>query len=331
MAKIALGRGLGSLIQQPRSTETSTSPKAKEVLASTPTPIKPDGERVQTVALSDIVPSPLQPRKEFRPEQLSELIDSIRERGIIQPLIVRPVDGKWELIAGERRSRAATAAGLSEVPVIVREASDQEVLELALIENLQRADLNAIDEARGYKRLIADFGLTQEGVAQKVGRNRTTVANALRLLDLHEQVQEWLVQRRLSVGHVKVLLAVKNPADQRALAELVIRENASVRNTEKLVQQHLAGEAIKIASDAGSNVKVGGPGSRSASAKSSTAGSGASAAVREVENSLRQHLSTQVKIHEGEKKGTVEIEFYGVSDLNRIVQAMGLKDSFSEI
>ena len=156
-----------------------------------------EGERVQNIALDQIVPSPWQPRAEFRDEHLQELADSIKEKGIMQPLIVRRVGEKLELIAGERRWRAAQRVQLKEAPVIIRTASDQDVLELALIENLQREDLNPIEEARAFARLAKDFQLKQEDIAQKVGKSRASIANAMRLLDLHPQVQTWVVQERL--------------------------------------------------------------------------------------------------------------------------------------
>jgi ParB family chromosome partitioning protein len=179
MGKSGLGKGLGALI--------SVSPGLR---GSEPEA----GERVEQVSLANIVPSPLQPRREFVREALEELVESIRQRGIIQPLIVRPRHGQFELIAGERRWRAAKEVGLSEAPVIVRQASDLEVLELSLIENLQRADLNPIEEAQAYARLANEFGMRQEEIAQKVGKSRASVANSMRLLDLDPQVQSWVVQ-----------------------------------------------------------------------------------------------------------------------------------------
>src|SRR5881392_3865149 len=169
MAKSGLGKGLGALI--------SISPSLRS-------PEPESGETVQQVTLTSIVPSPLQPRREFEREALEELVDSIRQRGIIQPLIVRRIDGRFELIAGERRWRAAKEVGLTQAPVIIREASDLEVLELSLIENLQRAELNPIEEAQGYARLAGEFGMRQEEIAQKVGKSRVAVANSMRLLDL---------------------------------------------------------------------------------------------------------------------------------------------------
>src|SRR5205809_1519837 len=220
MAKSALGKGLSALI---------SARSAPIRLEAEP------GEKIQQLDLSRIVPSPLQPRKDFARDALNELVESIRQHGIIQPLVVRDVGGRHELIAGERRWRAAQEAGLAQVPVITRVATDLEVLEISLIENLQRADLNPIEEARAHFRLADEFGLRQEDIAQKVGRSRAAVANSMRLLDLHEQVQTWLTQGLLSVGHAKVLLGLKETAEQLALAETILRGSATVRDTERLV------------------------------------------------------------------------------------------------
>ena len=298
MAKNVLGRGLGSLIP-------SRSP------APAPAPLQP-GDRVLQVALAEIVASPLQPRREFRDEPLRELMDSIREHGIIQPLVARKVGAKYQLIAGERRWRAATTLGLEKVPVIVRAATDQEVVELALIENLQRADLNPIEEAQAYERLATEFKLTQEEIAKKVGRSRVAVANALRLLDLEAQVQSWVVQGRLSVGHAKVLLALKPHAEQLLVAEQALRQSATVRGTEKLVAAHLARR----------------DGPRPASSKSGGAtsggGSGLSPALKRVEDRLRDRLATEVNLRGNGQRGTIEIAYYGADDLQRLLDAMGL-------
>lgn len=293
MAKSGLGKGLGALI------------------GSRPAPVRADidpGETVHKVRLTSVVPSPLQPRKNFSPEALQELIDSIRQHGIIQPLIVRRLNGgTHELIAGERRWRAAQEVGLSEVPVVVRSASDLEVLELSLIENLQRTDLNPIEEAQGYARLRDEFGMKQEEVAQRVGRSRAAVANALRLLDLHPQVQTWVGQDVVSVGHAKVLLGVKAPEEQLKLAETILRRNASVRQTERLVARFLGGWKRRRRSQ----VVV------------------SSAAIGDLQDRLRQHFGTNVTIHHTPKRGRIEIEYYGDDDLQRILNIVGLNSSES--
>src|SRR5215470_5552215 len=295
MARSGLGKGLGALIGTPA---VATRADAGE-----------PGERVYQINLATIVSSPLQPRKDFGREALQELIDSIRQHGIIQPLIVRQVGARFELIAGERRWRAAQEIGLTEVPAIIRSASDLEVLELSLIENLQRADLNPIEEAQGYARLANEFGMRQEDIALKVGRSRAAVANALRLLDLHPQVQVWLTQDLLSVGHAKVLLALKAPEEQLLAAETVLRRNATVRSTERMVARLLG-------------IGRGRRKSRRATADPSATAT----AVEDLQNRLQQHLATHVTIHHGEKRGRIEIEYYGTDDLQRIITALGLPE-----
>ena len=229
MAKAAaLGKGLSALM-------------GSATKLAAPEPVAEKGEVVRQVPHASIVPSPLQPRKTFRPEELSEMVESIKERGIIQPLIVRLVNGKYELIAGERRWRAAAEARLETLPVIVREASNRDVLELALIENIQRADLSPIEEAEAYARLMKEFTLTQEQVAQQVGKGRAVVANAVRLLTLPEQIRAWIGSGDLSVGHAKVLLSLTTADEQLLAAERVRKENLTVRATERLVESMTAG------------------------------------------------------------------------------------------
>src|SRR5947207_8645189 len=290
MARSGLGKGLGALIGTPSVASRGDAES---------------GERVHQITLASIIPSALQPRKDFAREALQELIDSIRQHGIIQPLIVRQVGARFELIAGERRWRAAQEIGLAQVPIIIRSASDLEVLELSLIENLQRADLNPIEEAQGYARLANEFGMRQEDIAQKVGRSRAAVANAMRLLDLHSQIQIWITQNLLSVGHAKVLLALKSPEEQLLAAETVLRRNATVRATERLVARQLGiGKTRR-------KERAAGP-------------AASSAAIEDLQNRLQQHLGTHVTIHHGEKRGKIEIEYYGNDDLQRVVNAVGL-------
>lgn len=293
MAKPALGRGLGALISPSRA--------AAEAVAAA----EAAGERVHSVPLTQVVPSPLQPRTTFIPEHLAELVDSIRENGIIQPLIVRRVNELLELIAGERRWRAAGQAGLREVPVIIREATDLEVLEFALVENLQREDLNPIEEALAYKRLADEFKLRQEEIAKKVGKSRAAVANTMRLLELDGELQTHLVQGRLTVGHAKALLGLRGAEDQRHIAEQVMKKSLSVRATEDLVNAHLT---------KGGTVRKG----RTRQKRT------VSAAVQHLENRLQQHLSTRVEIHHGDDKGRILIEYYGNDDLQRLLGQLGL-------
>jgi ParB family chromosome partitioning protein len=295
MSKVALGKGLGALI--------SARPASPIV---SPTPVVEQGERVQMVPIAQVSSSPFQPRTAFHDEQLQELVDSITQHGIIQPLIVRRRHERYELIAGERRWRAAQRVGLAEVPVILREASDQDVLELALIENLQREDLNPIEEANAFARLAREFNLRQEDIAQKVGKSRAAVANSMRLLDLHAEVQSWLTQDRISVGHAKVLLAIKSGEEQRLLAEQIIRHALTVRAAEKLVAQHFTQNgAVKPT-------------------RSQPAAAALAPAVQHLQNRLQSHLATRVVLHHGEKRGTIEIEYFGNDDLQRVLGLLGL-------
>jgi ParB family chromosome partitioning protein len=214
MAKKALGKGLGALI---KGASSDSVPDAKVELLP--------GESVTKVPINNIVPSPLQPRKHFAEGSLDELKQSIAELGIIQPLIIRKVNGTIEIIAGERRWRASQMLGLETVPVIERPSTDQEVLEMALIENLQRQDLNAIEEAAGYVRLAKDFNLKQDQIAKRIGKSRASVANSMRLLDLQESIQRHVADGHLTVGHAKAILGVKDPTEQLAVADQILRRN----------------------------------------------------------------------------------------------------------
>src|SRR5262245_59342584 len=236
MAKPALGRGLGALLGGAASAPKAPAPLATAATTTTVTaapPVDPR-DRVQRIPLARIRPCPFQPRKEFTAEALQELADSIKAQGIIQPLVVRPTADGFELIAGERRWRAAQQLGWREVPAIVREADDRAALELALIENLQRENLNPLEEAQGYAELVGKFQLRQEDVATKVGKSRVAVANSLRLLKLPLEVQGFLRDGRLSVGHAKVILGLAGEAEQRLAVERVLKQSLNVRQTEEL-------------------------------------------------------------------------------------------------
>lgn len=275
------------------------------VALASPEPSTDKGESVRQISRDKIVPSPLQPRKVFRPEELAELVDSIREKGVIQPLIVRLVQGKYELIAGERRWRAAGAAGLEKLPVIVREASNRDVLELALIENLQRADLSPIEEAEAYARLMKDFSLTQEQVSQQVGKGRVAVANAVRLLTLPAQVQAWISSGDLSVGHAKVLLGLPTVAEQLLAAERIRKDNLTVRATERLVESMRAGSKPAAGKRKGSPVV-------------------STAVMVDLEKRLQQHVGTRVRIAGKVESGRIEIHYFSSTDLDRILQLLRL-------
>jgi ParB family chromosome partitioning protein len=237
---------------------------------------------------------------------LRELADSIREQGIVQPLIVRERGEQLELIAGERRWRAAQLLGLAEVPVILRQADDRAVLELALIENLQRENLNPIEEAQGYSQLVEQFQLTQEEVATKVGKSRTVVANALRLLKLAPELQVYLREGRLSVGHAKVILGLAGEKNQRLAAERVLRDGLNVRQTEGLISHLLAREAA-------------------AGTKSNPLATPArDAHVANLENQLRERLGTKIHLRYSQGKGALEIVFFSDAELERILQILGI-------
>jgi ParB family chromosome partitioning protein len=289
MAKAALGKGLSALMGN---------------ALSVPEPVIERGESILQIERARIVPSPLQPRKIFRADELKEMVESIRERGVIQPLIVRQVAGKFELIAGERRWRASEEAGLETLPVIVRRASDREVLELALIENLQRADLSPIEEAEAYARLMKDFSLTQEDVAKQVGKGRAAVANSVRLLSLPAQVRTWVGSGDISVGHAKVLLGLATAEEQTRAAAKIRKDSLSVRAAERLVESMRAGTK------------------RPARRKSGAVAG--DFAFEDLQKRLQQHLGTRVKISGKADAGKIEIDYFSPEDLDRLLKLLGL-------
>jgi ParB family chromosome partitioning protein len=264
-------------------------------------------ERVRQVALDAIRPCPLQPRKDFAPEALQELADSIRAQGIIQPLIVRERDGGFELIAGERRWRAAQLAGLKELPVIVREADDGAVLQLALIENLQRENLNPLEEAQGYAELIERFSLRQEDVAAQVGKSRAVVANALRLLKLPPEVQVYLRDGRLSVGHAKVILGLAEGEAQSLATARILEDALNVRQTEELVAR-----LQRAAPSAPAK-----PGAASSAQRDAN--------LAALENRLRERFGTKVMLRYRHGKGALEIRFFSDDELERLLDLVGVK------
>ena len=276
-----LGKGLGALLGE-AALQTAEPPSGAQLL-----PLQ-KGE-----------PNPLQPRKNFDPDELQALADSIAMHGVIQPLTVRQLpSGFYQIIAGERRWRAARMAGLSEIPVVVIEADDKKAMELALIENLQRADLNPIEEAQGYQQLMTDYGMTQELAAERVGKSRPAVANALRLLSLCPAVLELVEQGRLSAGHARALLAIKSAPEQYAVAMKVINLQLSVRQTENmcknLTKKPKQEQPKPIAVDY----------------------------IAECEKTLSKRLSRGVRIVNGKRKGRVELEYYGEEDLQQLYELL---------
>ena len=278
MNRKALGRGLGALLSSDRTIDLGSEPSE--------------------VDLDSIVPGPMQPRTHFDETSLENLAESIRSHGIVQPLLVRRRDNGYELIAGERRWRAAKLAGLSRVPVVVKEVPDESLLEIALIENIQRENLNPIEEAQAYKKLIETVGLTQEALASRVGRDRSYITNYLRLLRLPEDLQQLVKEGRLSTGHARTLLALTHPDLQRRLARRIIDGGLSVRATEQLVHKATEEKPAKAAASPhpiDPNIKA-------------------------AETKLRRALGTQVKIIQisGDGRGKVEISFFNTQDLDRI-------------
>ena len=305
MSKPALGRGLGALLGG--SPPLAQAPPASSIPVVAP-PSEPDNrERVLRVPLHQVRPSALQPRKEFSDEALQELADSIREQGIVQPLIVRERNGIFELIAGERRWRASQLLNLAEVPVIVRVADDRAVLELALIENLQRENLNVLEEALGYAQLAEQFKLTQEEIAVKVGKSRAAVANAMRLLKLSAPVQSFLRTGRISVGHAKVILGLPDEKGQQHAAERIIKDGLNVRQTEGLIAK-LQSRTGKPSTD---NVRT-------------RAIVPIDANIGRLEEKLREKFGTKVHLKYAKGKGAVEISYFSDDELQRVLEILGV-------
>ena len=281
MTRKALGRGLGALLSAEGAATAS--------------------EETNEVAIELIDPSTFQPRSVFDDGKLEELAKSIRVNGVVQPVLLRRKGNRFELIAGERRWRAAAIAGLIKIPAVVRNVSDDKVLEIALIENIQREDLNPIEEARAYKKLIETLGLTQETVGERVGRDRSYVTNYLRLLKLPEDLQELLQVGRISTGHARALLGVDHPDAQRRIARRIIEQGISVRATEQLVRL--------------AEGKIGQPLTKTPAKAQEQSDPN----IRAAESKLRRHFGTKVRIVQtNSSSGKIELEFYSQTDLNRL-------------
>jgi len=277
-ARQALGKGLGALIPE------------KGI---------PEGEGKKTLqqcGIEEVQPNPFQPRKAFSDEQLQELVDSIREKGILQPLLVRRKSDGYELIAGERRWRAAQRAGLREIPILVRDVSDSEMLELSLIENIQRENLNPIEEAEAYKRLMEQFHLTQEEISKKVGKDRTTIANTVRLLRLPPEIKLSLAEGKITMGHARAFLSLDGVDKQRLLWKRLLSGGLSVRQTESLVKR------LRTRSS---------PTPRRSHPEWS-----------ELIEELQRALGTKVRIVGKRKRGKIEIDFFSPDELDRIIELL---------
>ena len=279
--RMALGKGLGALLPEFEQAE----PKA-----------------LLYCGIEEITPNRSQPRKHFDESKLQELAESIKEKGILEPLIVRRTDQGYELIVGERRWRAAQKAGLKEVPVLVKEVEGREVLEISLIENLQREDLNPIEAAEAFKHLIEEFNISQEDLSKRVGKDRTTITNTLRLLKLPIEVRNQLLQNRITSGHARAILSLESKEKQKELCALIIKKGLSVREAEALVKRW--SEKPK---------KTAPPAKRNGDVESQ---------LISLQDSLRGHLGTKVQITPKGKKGKIEIEYYSHEDLERIVEAI---------
>ena len=301
MAKTGLGRGLGALLGGQKPPETAEAPSDSQAAAEAV-----PANAVRQVSIDSVQPCPSQPRKDFERQPLEELAASIEVNGILQPLVARTTgEGQLELIAGERRWRAAQIAGLETVPVIVREASDSQVLELALVENLQREDLNPVEEAQGYALLMEAFDLTQEATAQRVGKSRAAVANAVRLLNLSESLQTHLRQGRLSVGHAKVILGLEGAQQQTLVANRVIKESLSVRETEELIDKLQGGSTGKTSTQRSPQTR--------------------GVHVTSLENRLKEKLGTKVSLTYREGKGALTIKYFSDDDLERILKILDVE------
>ena len=273
MQKKALGRGLQTLIPVGQANGR---------------------DEIEDVPLSFVSPNPFQPRRVFNEAELGELADSVRTKGVLQPILVRKLgDGGFELIAGERRWRAAKLAGLKKIPAIIRPATDAEAMEMALIENLQRKDLNPMEAARAYQRLMKEFGLTQEAVSRTLGKERSSIANTVRLLALQSEVQTWVEGDHLSWGHAKVLLAVLDPEQQVRLGRRVVTERLSVRDLERLVR----------------------PSARAG--RSNHAGT--THPPSEIEERMSRRLGTKVRLLHGKTGGKIVVDYYSPADLERVI------------
>ena len=299
--KKGLGRGLDLLIPEGNNTKQSktekeSKPIIKEVVKEVVKEVKVPAETF--LKLSDIEPNREQPRKNFDKEALQELADSIKQFGIIQPIVVQKKDDYYEIIAGERRWRAAKLAKLKEVPVIIKEYSDREVMEIALIENIQRKDLNPIEEALAYKSLIDEYSLKQEELANRVSKSRTAIANSMRLLKLTDSVQNMLINDEISMGHARALLTLEQEDLQIEAAKTIVSKGLSVRDTEKLVKSILNPKQVKLPIPS------------------------AEAAIYDaIANKLREKMGTKVSInHKKNGKGKIEIEYYSQEELERLIE-----------
>lgn len=280
MTRKALGKGLYALLSE----------ETKQV-------IEADKQDLRYLKIEEIRPNPFQPRTDTN-ENLAELVVSIKENGVLQPIVVRQRSDGYELVVGERRLRAAKEAGLLTIPAIIKDISEPEMLELALVENIQRTDLNPIDEALAYKRLVDEFNLTHDGIAEKVGKDRSTITNALRLLTLPPKVRDYIAQRKISAGHARALLTITDRKEQEAICERIVNEGLSVRDVEKLCTPKIK------------------------RTKSSLSRLERDVHIEALEDMLQQYLGSRVDIEKRGGRGNIKIQFYSDEDLDRIVKVI---------
>ena len=304
MAKKGLGKGLGAIFGEDvvKENKEETEKKAKAKAEAKAAEEMDEKGRILMLKLDLVQPNKEQPRKTFDEEKINELAESIKNYGVLQPLLVQKNDSFYEIIAGERRWRAAKAAGLKEVPAVLKEYSKQEAMEISLIENVQRADLNPIEEALGYRQLIDEFGLTQEEIAVRVAKSRTAITNTMRLLKLDEQIQNMLVQGVITSGHARALLSLEDTQMQLKAAKEILDKKLSVRETERLakrLQKEASGEK------------------KEEKKKDETL----ALIYQDLEDRMKSVMGTKVSIHNKDKnKGRIEIEYYSEAELERIVE-----------
>lgn len=294
--KKGLGKGLGNLI--PESDKEAQKTKVVEKVVEKKVIVKEPAETI--VKINEVEPNKNQPRRTFDEDALLELAESIKQHGVIQPLIVKKRDKYYEIIAGERRWRAAKMAGLKEIPIVIKDLSDQEIMEVALIENIQREDLNPIEEAQAYQRLIKEYNYKQDELAERVSKSRVAVTNSMRLLKLDERVQKMIIDDMISAGHARALLAITDSEKQYTVAMKVFDEKLSVRETEKLIK-NLDKQVKPKVNTTPENDFV----------------------YRDIENKLKESMGTKVIIHNKDNnKGKIEIEYYSQDDFERIVDIL---------
>ena len=286
MANKALGRGLEALL----------TPIAIESASSTNAP-QSTNEQIAQIHVSQIRTNKYQPRLDFNQEKLNELISSIREKGVIQPILVRKTADGFELIAGERRLRAARTIGIEKIPAIIRNVADIDMLEISLIENIQREELNPVEEAYAFQKLVTDFNFTQEDIAKALGKDRSTIANTIRLLGLAKKILDYISKGAITAGHAKALLSLPTESDQLRVCNLIVKKGLSVRETESIVAQRSSG--VKRPPEAGKEQ-----------------------GIIDIEGQLQQLFGTRVRIIHGKKRGRIQIEYYSTEDMNRILDML---------